>query len=108
MYCVLGAQVNVPSSIVGDGGRAKEAQSEFLVLLEDAIGQPDLVKSVQRYQLTVDEAKVGLDLAVAPGVWLMPSRKVIDAENSHLQQKAQAGHSKHKSLDKQRREHRYK
>ena len=34
VYCVLGAQVNVRSSILGAGGRAKEAQSEFLVLME--------------------------------------------------------------------------
>ena len=54
VYCVLGSQVNVRSSILGDGGRAKEAQSEFLVLMEDAIRQPDLSKSVQRYQLAVD------------------------------------------------------
>lgn len=40
VYCTLGAQVNVRSSILGDGDRAKEAQSEFLVLLEDAIRQP--------------------------------------------------------------------
>ena len=37
VYCVLGAQVNVRSSILGDGGRAKEAQTEFLVLLEESI-----------------------------------------------------------------------
>ena len=35
VYCVLGAQVSVRSSILGDSGRAKEAQSEFLVLMED-------------------------------------------------------------------------
>ena len=29
VYCVLGAQMNVRSSILGSGGRAKEAQSEF-------------------------------------------------------------------------------
>ena len=45
VYCVLGAQVNVRSSILGSGGRAKEAQSEFLVLVEDAIRQPDLAKA---------------------------------------------------------------
>ena len=71
MYCVLGAQVNVRSSILGEGGRAKEAQSEFLVLLQDAISQPDLARSMQRYQLAVDEAKVRLDLAAAPGAWLI-------------------------------------
>ena len=78
VYCVIGAQVNVRSSILGDGGRAKEAQTEFLVLLEEAIRQPNLSKSVQRYQLAVDEAKVRLNLAVAPGTWLMPARMVIN------------------------------
>jgi len=35
VYCILGAQGNIRSSILGSGGRAKEAQNEFLVLLED-------------------------------------------------------------------------
>ena len=78
VYCVLGSQVNIRSSILGSGGRAKEAQSEFLVLVEDSIRQPDLAKSVQRYQLAVDEAKVRLNLAVCPGAWLMPARMVIN------------------------------
>ena len=78
VYCVLGAQVNVRSSILGDGGRAKEAQTEFLVLLEESIRQPNLSKSVQRYQLAVDEAKVRLNLAVVPGTWLMPARMVLN------------------------------
>ena len=78
VYCVLGSQVNVRSSILGTGGRAKEAQSEFLVLVEDAIRQPDLAKSIQRYQLAVDEAKVRLNFAVCPGAWLMPARMVIN------------------------------
>ena len=78
VYCTLGAQVNVRSSILGSGGRAKEAQSEFLVLMEDAIRQPDLAASVQRYQLAVDQAKVRLNLAVAPMAWLMPARMIIN------------------------------
>ena len=82
VYCVLGSQVNVRSSILGSGGRVKEAQSEFLVLVEDAIRQPDLAKSVQRYQLAVDEAKVRLNLAVCPGAWLMPARMVINTQST--------------------------
>ena len=70
--------MNVRSSILGEGGRAKEAQTEFLTLMEDAIRQPDLAKSVQRYQLAVNEAKVRLNLAVCPGAWLMPARMVIN------------------------------
>ena len=91
----MGAQVNIRSSILGDGGRAKEAQTEFLTLMEDAIRQPDLSKSVQRYQLAVDQAKVRLNLAVCPGAWLMPARMIINTEsitgyNNKLMQ-AQAG-----------------
>ena len=78
VYCILGAQVNVRSSIIGDGGRATEAQSEFLTLMESAIIQPDLAQSVQRYQLAVDEAKVRLNLAVAPMAWLMPANMIIN------------------------------
>ena len=74
-------QVNVRSSILGEGGRAKEAQTEFLTLMEDAMRQTDLAQSVQRYQLTVDQAKVRLNLAVCPGAWLMPSRMIINTES---------------------------
>ena len=77
----MGAQVNVRSSILGEGGRAKEAQTEYLTLMEDAIRQPDITKSVQRYQLAVDEAKVRLNLAVCPGAWLMPARMMINTES---------------------------
>ena len=81
VFCILGAQVNIRSSILGSGGRAKEAQSEFLVLMEDVIRQPDLAKSLQRYQLAVDEAKVRLNLAVAPKAWLMPTKMIINTES---------------------------
>ena len=82
VYCILGSQVNVRSSILGEGGRAKEAQTEFLNLVEDAIRQPDLAQSVQRYQLAVDEAKVRLNLAVCPGAWLTPARMIINTEST--------------------------
>jgi hypothetical protein len=82
VYCILGSQVNVSRSILGSGGRAKEAQSEFLVLVEDAIRQPDLAESVQRYQLAVDQAKVRLNLAVAPMTWLMPAQMIINTEST--------------------------
>ena len=58
VHWILGVQVNVRSSIFGEGGRAKAAQTEFLTLMEDAIIQPDLAQSVQRYQFAVDEAQI--------------------------------------------------
>ena len=82
MYYVLGAQVNVRSSILGDRGRAKEGQSEFLTLLDQVTRQPELAKSVQRYQLALDEVKERLDLAAAPEAWLMPLCTVINTEST--------------------------
>ena len=74
--------MNVRRSILGEGGREKEAQTEFLTMMEEAIGQPDLAKSVQRYQLTVDKVKVRLNLAVCTGAWLMPARMIINTEST--------------------------
>ena len=82
VYCVLGAQVNTRSSIIDNGGTAKETQSEFLVLLKGAIRSPDISKSIQRYQLAVGEAKARLDFAVVPGCWLMPSRMILNTEST--------------------------
>ena len=75
-------QVNVRSSFLGSGGRAREAQSKFLALMEDAIRQPDLAASVQRCQLAVDQAKVRLNLVVAPLAWLMPAQMIINTAST--------------------------
>ena len=82
VYCILGAQVNVRSSILGNSGSAQKVRRELLVLMEDAVKQPDISKSVQRFQLAVQEAKVKLDLAISPGTWLMPSRMGINTEST--------------------------
>ena len=83
VYCILGAQVNVSSSILGSGGRAKEAQGRVLwCLLKTRSGSQTWQKSVQRYQLAVDEAKVRLNLAVAPNAWLMPARMIINTQST--------------------------
>ena len=50
--------------------------------MEDAIRQSDLAKSVQRYQLVVDEEKVRLNLTVYPGGWLMLARMIINTEST--------------------------
>ena len=74
-------QVNIRSGIVGNSGGAVEAQQEMLKLFESAVIEENLATSVQRYQLAVQEAKLRLDLAIAPGIWLMPSNLVINTES---------------------------
>ena len=79
-FAILGSQVNVRSSIAGSQGSSIETQREFLSLVEDAIRNPDLGKSVQRFQLAIESAKVRLDLAISPGTWLLPSKMVVNTE----------------------------
>ena len=82
VYCVVGAQANTRSSIIGSGGSATETQKEFLVLIEGAIRTPDISKSVQRYQEVINRTKMRLDFAVAQGAWLMPTNMVINTEST--------------------------
>ena len=78
---ILGSQINVRSSIAGSQGSSIETQREFLSLVEDAIRNPDISKSVQRFQLASESAKVRLDLAISPGTWLLPSKMVVNTES---------------------------
>ena len=50
-------------------------------MIEDAIRNPDISKSVQRFQLAIESAKVRLDLAISPGLWLLPSKMVVNTES---------------------------
>ena len=80
-YAILGSQVDVRSSISGFQGSAIETQRQFLSMVEDAIRNPDISKSVQRFQLAIESAKVRLDLAISPGLWLLPSKMVVNTES---------------------------
>ena len=93
----MGSQVDLRSSIFGDIGSAKEIQREFLKLFESAIIQNDLSKSVQRFQLSIQEAKVKLNLVISPGCWLMASDMILNTEsktsyNSFLRHASQSMH----------------
>ena len=80
-YAILGSQVDVRSSISGSQDSAIETQRQFLSMVEDAIRNPDISKSVQRFQLAIQSAKVRLDLAISPGLWLLPSKMVVNTES---------------------------
>ena len=80
-YAILGSQVDVRSSISGSQGSAIETQRQFLSMVEEAIRNPDISKSVQRFQLAIESAKVRLDLAISPGLWLLPSKMVVNTES---------------------------
>ena len=49
------------------------------VSVEDAIWQPGLAKTVQRYQHSVDKVKIRLNLAVCLGAFLMPEVRSFES-----------------------------
>ena len=49
---------------------------------EDAIRQTEILKSVKRFQLAVQEAKVKINLAISPGTWLLSSIMVLNIEST--------------------------
>ena len=80
-YCILGAQANTRSSILGNLGTARNTQTDFLVLIEDSIKTLNVSSGPVKYQNAIEATKVRLNLAVARGVLLLPARMIINTES---------------------------
>ena len=80
-YCILGAQANTRSSILGSSGTARNTQTDFLVLVEDALKTLTVSNGAVKYQTAIEATKVRLNFAVARGVLLLPSRMIINTES---------------------------
>ena len=79
-YCILGAQANTRSSILGNLGTARNTQTDFLVLIEDSIKTLNVSDGPVKYQDAIQATKVRLNFAVGRGVLLLPSRMIINTE----------------------------
>ena len=80
-YCILGAQANTRTSILGNLGTARNTQTDFLVLIEDALKTLIVSSGPVKYQDAIQATKVRLNFAVAQGVLLMPARMIINTES---------------------------
>ena len=80
-YCILGAQENTRSSILGNLGTARNTQTDFLVLIEDSIKTLNVSNGPVKYQDAIEATKVRLNLAVARGVLLLPAHMIINTES---------------------------
>ena len=80
-YCILGAQANTRSSILGNLGTARNTQTDFLVLLENSIKTLNVSDGPVKYQDAIQKTKVRLNFAVARGVLLLPARMIINTES---------------------------
>ena len=68
-YCILGAQANTRSSIIGNTGTVRNTQTDFLVLVDDAIINLTVLNGAVKYQNAIEMTKVRLNVAVARGVF---------------------------------------
>ena len=80
-YCILGAQANTRSSILGNLGTARNTQTDFLVLMEDSIKTLTVSSGPVKYQDAIQATKVRLNFAVGRGVLLLPARMIINTES---------------------------
>ena len=80
-YCILGAQANTRSSILGSLGTARNTQTDFLALFEDSLRNLTVSKGPVKYQDATESTKVRLNFAIARGVLLLPSQMIINTES---------------------------
>ena len=64
-YCILGAQTNTRSSVVGSTGTARNTQTDFLVLFDDAVRNITVSNGHVKYQDAIEKTKVRLNFAIA-------------------------------------------
>jgi hypothetical protein len=76
-YSILGAQATTRWAIEGAGAKSTQTQSKFHDIIEDTIRQKDPAVTIGNMRTAIDDNNVRLDLAVSPGVILMPSNMII-------------------------------
>ena len=77
VYCVLGAQVKTRWAITGAEAKSFETQVIFHQLVEETIAQSNDAVMITNMRAAISGSNVLLDLAVIPGVILVPSKLII-------------------------------
>ena len=77
VYSVLGAQAQTRWLIVGQGAKSLQTQDIFHKLVKDTITQDDPVKAISDMRLAIENTNVVLNLAISPGMILIPSDMTI-------------------------------
>ena len=77
IYCVLGAQAQTRWSIVGKGAKSLQTQDVFHKIFKDTIAQDDVSASISNMRKAIKNTKVVLNMAISPGLILIPSNMII-------------------------------
>jgi len=78
IYCILGAQVQARTAIIGQSGTSPDAQKQFVVNFESAVyAQLSIPDSIDRYQNAINNSHSKLDFAIGSGLYMIPSDLVM-------------------------------
>ena len=78
IYCLLGAQVQSRTSIIGQIGTSPDSQKQFIKNFEDAIfANLSIPDSIERYQNAINNSHSKLDFAIGSGLYMIPSDLVM-------------------------------
>ena len=77
VYSVLGAQAQTRWPIVGQGAKSLQTQEIFHGLVNDTITQDNPVKSISDMRTAIKDTNVVLNMAITPGIILIPSNMII-------------------------------
>jgi len=77
VYCILGAQAQTRWRIVGAGAKSLQTQEIFNQLVNDVVAQDDDTVIITDMRTAVKAMNVVLNLAIMPGLILVPSDLLI-------------------------------
>ena len=76
-YAVLGSQAQTRWAIVNQGAKSLQTQQIFHRLVKDTMTQHDPVKSISDMRTAIKNTNVVLNMAITPGIILIPSNMII-------------------------------
>ena len=77
VYCVLSAQANTRWKIVGEGAKSLQTQEAFAKLAKETVAENDDTVLISNMRTAVSATNVVLNLAILPGMILIPSDMTI-------------------------------
>ena len=81
-YCVLGAQAQTHWAILGQGTKSSQTQQIFHQLVKDTILQDNPTKLISDMRTAIKDTNVVLNMAITPGIILIPSNMIILKEKA--------------------------
>ena len=78
IYCILGAQVQARTAIIGQSGTSPDAQKQFVKNIYDSIyADLSIPDSIERYQNAINNTHSKLDFAIGSGLYMIPSDLIM-------------------------------